>query len=265
MIEIIIPTKGKLDYLFKCLDRIKIHTTVPYQVNVADTGSTSEELGEIKKFLKFHFKKYKNANLFVYDYYNFAAINNDVVRNTNGSRLVFCNNDVFLENDCIGRMNHVMETYKDSDIRVGTVGCRLLYPDGLVQHAGQFAFVRNNGTLEVTHRGIGQKENYPSLDPVMGNTGALMMSERKTFEEIGCFNENYTECFEDVEYNMKCLLDGYINFYLDDAEAIHAESATRTKSWEALRKVTYDYDNTLRPYWRSLSPEQQAKILGYPR
>lgn len=257
MIDIIIPTKGKLDYLFKCLNQIKEYTKVDYHVYVADTGSTDKELQEIAEMLKHLFGDKKNAALYMYDYYNFAKINNDVVKNTNGEWLLFCNNDVFLQCDCIGPMLSAAKKYEE---RVGTIGCRLMYPNKTIQHAGQICLLDIWGNFCVTHRGIGTQNRYPDGE-VMGNTGALMLTSRKRFEEIGGFNEKYNECFEDVEYNLECVKRGYKNGYLDSVEAIHAESQTRGKKWDALNRVTRDYDVVLRPYWKQLPFNLQQHIL----
>ena len=90
MVDIIIPTKGKLDCLFECLKGIREHTNAKYHVHIADTGSSEDELEEMIRYLKLHFSKSENASLYMYDYYNFAKINNDVVKNTNGEWLLFC-------------------------------------------------------------------------------------------------------------------------------------------------------------------------------
>tara|TARA_R110002167_G_scaffold9579_14_gene44335 strand:- start:1765 stop:2577 length:813 start_codon:yes stop_codon:yes gene_type:complete len=263
VVDIIIPTKGKTDYLFKCLQSIIDNTTVPYHVHIADTGSTSEEYTDIVKFLTTKFRDKKNASLYKYTYYNFAKINNDVVKNhCTNDLLLFCNNDIQLIDSCIDSM--VPVAMKDGN---GTVGCRLLFENGNVQHAGQVAFThRPEGwsedydRLEVTHRGLNTTNRYADEESVMGNTAALMMVTRETFYLVGGFNNQYNECFEDVEFNMEVCLAGYNNIYLDSVSAIHAESVSRTKSREAIERLLEDYNKNLVPYWANMS-EYNQKIL----
>ena len=43
-------------------------------------------------------------------------------------------------------------------------------------------------------------------NPVIGNTGGLMLIRKDTFLKFGMFNENYISCLEDVELNLKLKL-----------------------------------------------------------
>lgn len=43
------------------------------------------------------------------------------------------------------------------------------------------------------------------------------------------FNEVYVECFEDVEYNLNCLLKNKKNITISNAVCYHLESQTRDK------------------------------------
>ena len=81
-----------------------------FDIFIADTGSTDDE----KETLKSNIKDYNNITLIEYDYYNFAKINNDVVKNhvTNDYEfLLFCNNDIKL-------LNNVMKAYIEKNARL---------------------------------------------------------------------------------------------------------------------------------------------------
>ena len=71
-----------------------------YTIFIADTGSSTEEIDQIKKYIY----GFDNVKLIEYDYYNFAKINNDVVKNHVSDDidfLLFCNNDIKILNDVI--------------------------------------------------------------------------------------------------------------------------------------------------------------------
>lgn len=265
-VDIIIPTKGKTNYLFKCLQSIIDNTTVPYHVHIADTGSTSKEYHDIVKFLATKFRDKKNASLYKYTYYNFAKINNHVVDNyCESDTLLFCNNDIELIDSCVDELYAATR-----DDAVGTAGCRLLFEDGSVQHAGQLAFThRPNGwqfpqdKLEVTHRGLRTRKRFKPLESVMGNTAALMCVRRDVFDRVKGFNTKYNECFEDVEFNMKVRLAGFSNIYNDTCEAIHAESVSRGKSPASIEREGRDFYDNLFPYWCSLSKSDQRLIKSF--
>jgi hypothetical protein len=61
------------------------------------------------------------------------------------------------------------------------------------------------------------------------------------------FNPNYTNCFEDVELNLKCLIIGYKNYISGNCVAYHYESKTRERATE---KEKLDYQNNLIPFVR---------------
>tara|TARA_R110000824_G_scaffold20817_20_gene78108 strand:- start:4253 stop:5062 length:810 start_codon:yes stop_codon:yes gene_type:complete len=267
-LDIIIPTKGKTNYLFKCLQSIIDHTECDYQIHIADTGSSKEELQEISRFIKKKFSLYENANLYSYNYYNFAKINNSVVtKHCKEDTVLFCNNDIELQGPCIDQLWEMARR-----ANVGTVGCRLLFEDGTIQHAGQIAFTHrpeewpfDEDKLEVTHRGLRQLTTYAPVEEVMGNTAALMCVDREKFDKVGGFNNKYVECFEDVELNMNILLAGYINIYIDRVHAVHAESVTRTKGAAAMDLLGQDYLNNLYPFWNKLSASQQRTITNFTK
>lgn len=259
-VDIVIPTKGNTDILFKCILSILNKTIdTPYHLYICDTGSSDKEIESIKLFLKDNFSTLQNATLLTFDYYNFAKINNHVIWNhCSADTVLLCNNDIELMDNCIDAMYEKLESSQE----IGTVGCRLVFPTGAVQHAGQYAFLNNNGGLEVTHRGLQSRQKYKS-GPVMGNTAALMMVRRQVFIELGMLNERYIECFEDVEFNMEAICVGLTNTYLDDVVATHHESLTRTKSQEAMKKLHHDYNTNLAPYFKSRSKVEVKRILSF--
>ena len=227
-LDIIIPTKGKTDYLFNCIDSIIDKTkTTDYHIYVCDTGSDESDMRSITEYLKEKFSKTKNVTLLRYDYYNFAKINNDVIdAHSTADVLLLCNNDIRLIDNCIDRMYHEIQNTKN----VGTVGCRLLFKNDTVQHAGQVAFTTqpagwyhmDAAKLEVTHRGLRSSTKYKDRESVMGNTAAFMMVTREVYYDVGGLVEKYKECFEDVQFNMECIIREYNNIYLDCVQAYHS-------------------------------------------
>ena len=77
-VAIIIPTKGNVDMLYECVKSFYDHCNHNlFDVFIADTGSTDDEKNQIKTQII----PLGNINFIEYDYYNFAKINNDVVKN----------------------------------------------------------------------------------------------------------------------------------------------------------------------------------------
>jgi glycosyltransferase involved in cell wall biosynthesis len=105
-VAVIIPTKSKLDILFKCLDSFRNKSNYNnYKIYIADTGSSDNEILSIQNYIDNH--DYQRYELIRYDYYNFAKINNDVVNNhidKDTELLLFSNNDIELLNDAVSIM-----------------------------------------------------------------------------------------------------------------------------------------------------------------
>jgi GT2 family glycosyltransferase len=244
-VAVIIPTKGKVDMLLDCVNSFYDHCdTNVFNLFIADTGSTEEEKEEIRK----NISKYNNIKLIEYDYYNFAKINNDVVKNHITDEyefLLFCNNDIKLLNDVISGMLGVYENNK----KTGTVGARLHFGDNTIQHDGILSYIDKNKTFHITHNHLKNYYNYNiTIKDVIGNTGGLLMIRKNVFKKCGFFNENYIECFEDVELNFNCIKLGLINHINSNLVAYHYESITRNNDTNKLIKLQNDYSERLLPF-----------------
>ena len=127
-------------------------------------------------------------------------------------------------NDVIYNM---LSVFKQNS-NVGTVGARLHFEDGTIQHSGVMVSIDENKNLKLGHLGYGTYYNYTnSIDQVIGNTAALMMIKKTIFIKCKMFNENYLEFFEDVELNLVCRLMGCKNYISGLSVAFHYESISR--------------------------------------
>jgi len=240
-LSIIIPTKNNFTVLNNCIQSILTKTSFKnYEIIIADTGSDDETKRKYKDIYIFH-DKFK---IVYYNYYNFSKINNDVVKNhATGNMLLFINDDVELINDAISIMlNH----YHNMGNVVGTIGCRLHYYDNSIQHNGIIIGLNSEKKMVVTHRNLNQIDRYPTnFREVIASTGAFLMVSLDRFKEAGMFNENYIECFEDVELNLQLIKLKYNNYIASDAVAYHYESLSRRKNENMNENVGIDYKKLL--------------------
>ena len=241
-IAIIIPTKGNVLMLKECVDSFYEHCDKDkFDVFIADTGSTNEE----KKWIK---ENIEGIKLLEYDYYNFAKINNEVVRSLPNDLyefILFSNNDIKIMNDIITGMLSVFDKNK----MVGTVGARLHFKDNTIQHDGMVIYLKKeNSSFLISHLNLRNYYNYSTTTKeVIGNTGGLMMIRKNTFENKGMFNEKYNTCFEDVELNVLLTSSGLKNYTCGECVSYHYESITRNEDKTKMTKEGYDYHNTLIP------------------
>lgn len=244
-IAVIIPTKGNVKMLKECIVSFYQNCNSElFDIFIADTGSTDDE----KDILKNNIKDYNNIKLIEYDYYNFAKINNDVVKNHVTDEyefLLFCNNDIKLLNNVIYGMLNIFKTTP----KVGTVGCRLHFEDNTVQHDGILCLLEKGKVVRLSHHGFGCYYNFKNnTQKLLGSTAALLMIKKDTFIKCNYFNENYLSCFEDVELNLQCLLLGLDNYCNSNLVSYHYESKTRNQDPDIYDKFNKDYMNTLLPF-----------------
>lgn len=247
-ISIIIPTKGNVDLLSNCVNSIiEKDSYNNLEIIIADTGSSLEEKKDIEGLINNNIDKIK-IKLVEYDYYNFASINNDVVKNhvpNDSELLLFCNNDIQLVNDAISRM---VDVYLKNKM-VGTIGARLHFEDNTIQHGGIILYLGQDRRVMLTHRGLKSYYTYPTQTrDVFGNTAAFMLIKKDIFNLIGGFYESYKECFEDVQLNIDCLNRNLKNYFASDAVCYHYESQTRNKSDKKWQNEAEDYTQRIIPY-----------------
>jgi len=227
-ISIIIATRDRIDLLSRCIASIISKTTYPnYEIIVVDNESRSEEAQE-------YFRNFEHRLLQFNGPFNFSALNNLAVEQTNAPWLLFLNNDVeVIESEWLTVMaEHVQRA------EVGAVGARLLYPNDTVQHAGvvlgvggiaEHAFRHFPADAPGVSRQLQVTRNYSSV------TGACLLTRRDVFEEVGGFDEEQLPVtFSDVDLCLKMRRAGYLIVYTPFAKLYHHESASRRRSVEAL-------------------------------
>jgi GT2 family glycosyltransferase len=258
-VAVIIPTKGKIELLTNCVKSFynKCNSNF-FTIFIADTGSTDVEKNIIKETIL----PLGDIKFIEYNYYNFAKINNDVVKNHVGDEydyLLFCNNDIELLNNVIYGMLKIFKTNQ----KVGTVGCRLHFEDNTVQHGGILMKMNQQNQLMLGHQGFKSYFNVElNQKQVIGSTAALMMIRKKVFEQCDYFNENYTTCFEDVELNLKCQMLNYHNIYDGTLVAYHLESQTRGKDNTNQVNENFDYSQTLIPFINKNFDKLKNKLIN---
>jgi GT2 family glycosyltransferase len=257
-VAVIIPTKGNVKMLYDCVKSFYDYCDPKlFSIFIADTGSNDDEMVWIKN----NILPLGGVNLIEYNYYNFAMINNDVVKNhipNNYEYLLFCNNDIKLLSNVIYNMLTIFKENRN----VGTVGGRLHFADNTLQHGGIVMYKNKQNIIGVTHLGLNTYYKFNNQNQqVLGNTGALLMIRKDLFKSIGMFNENYNECFEDVELNLKCLLLNHKNFISNKSVAYHYESQTRNSNLLKNEKVIKDYNDNLLPFIKQHINKLENKII----
>ncbi|OGO15927.1 MAG: hypothetical protein A2Z14_13790 [Chloroflexi bacterium RBG_16_48_8] len=223
-VSIIIPTKDKVDLLRRCIESLRENTEYSdYEIILVDNESEEESTIAYYATLKgdSRIKFVQSPGEF-----NFSAANNLGAREGEGKLLLFLNNDVeILESDWLEEMVRWAERPE-----IGIVGAKLLYPNGLIQHAGVVIGMQGHashvfmGSMEKQTGPFGSVDWYRNYSAV---TGACMMIRKDVFEQVGGFNEDYQLVFSDVEICLRVLKKGYRIMYTPYTRLRHYEGQSR--------------------------------------
>jgi GT2 family glycosyltransferase len=158
--------------------------------------------------------------------FNYSALCNDGARATKARVLLFLNNDIaMLESGWLKAM-----VRRAIEPGIGVVGAKLLFSNGLIQHAGVvLGFGGIAGHIyrrsSSGHRGYLAQLTIPRA--VAALTGACIAIERSKFEAIGGFDENLPVDLNDIDFCLRIAERGWTNIWTPEATLIHHQSATR--------------------------------------
>ena len=224
-VSIIIPFRDKVDLLKKSVKSILLKTSYKnYEILLINNKSREEET---LTYLK-EVEKEESVRVLDRDVeFNFSAINNWAANKAGGSYIVFLNNDTEIISP---KWIEEMLMYAAQE-NVGAVGALLYYPDKTIQHAG--VILGMGGFAGHIFAKQKKEETYFNLASSVRNylavTAACMMINKKTFFDVGGFNEKFTICGNDVDLCLTLYEKGFRNVYTPYAELYHHESATREK------------------------------------
>ena len=211
LVSVIIPNKDHsedLDTAIRSL--LEKGTWKNLEFIVVENNSTEQKTWAYYEKIQ---KELPNVHVVTWDGpFNFSAINNFGVPYAKGEYLLFMNNDVELINpDAVREM---MGYAQRPD--VGIVGCRLLYEDDTIQHAG--VVIGFGGIAGHTFIGLHEVQNSYFHRAVTAQdysavTAACLMTKRSLFDQVGGFTEELAVAFNDVDYCLKIRETGKLVVY----------------------------------------------------
>ncbi|MCA9979065.1 MAG: glycosyltransferase family 2 protein, partial [Anaerolineales bacterium] len=251
LISIIIPTRNRLDLIQPCLDSLLAKTCYPhFEVLVMDNGSDEPA---VLDYLQWQSQQDSRLRVIPWSHpYNYSAINNHAARLAQGEFLLLLNNDTVILHD------DWLETLVAIGLRqdVGAVGCRLIYPNHLIQHAG--VIVGLAGVAD--HIGAGLplgKPGYMGRTQLSQNfsavTTACLLVRREACLEVGGMDErDFAVLFNDVDFCLKLGAQGYRIVWSPAVTLIHHGSSTLHVSVDANRLARHRHEQfALVEKWRT--------------
>lgn len=229
LVSIIIPTKDHVDLLSACVHSIFEKTDYPnFELVLVENGSSDPHTFEYYKDLE---DTHDTVHVCYYqrkegEGFNYSALVNFGAQKAQGSIYVFLNNDTVV----ISPMWLSELTGMLSRKEIGIVGAKLIYPDGLIQHAGMFAnangdFSHINQNMSADARGYMNSLMLPRAYSMV--TGALHALRRSVFEELSGYDETLAVGFNDGDICLRARALGYYVVYNPFVELYHHEFSSR--------------------------------------
>lgn len=252
LVSIIIPTRDKAGILKACVESIRHGTDyAAWEILIVDNGSIEPQT------LAWFEEVQHDARIQVVSFagpFNYSAINNFAVRHAKGEIIVLLNNDIeVISPDWLTEMvGHALRP------EIGAVGAKLLYPNGMVQHAGVVLGI--GGVAGHVHRYLGGAEpgyyfraiatqNYSVV------TAACLAVRKSVYEEIGGLDAiNLRVAFNDVDFCLKLLKAGYRNVFTPHALLYHHESLSRGHDDTPEKQAIFEYEfGYMKTFWGNIA------------
>lgn len=225
LVSIIIPNKDHKDDLEKCLGSvIGVQDYGNYEVLVVENNSTEAATFEYYKELE---RRHDCMRVLYYEgEFNFSRINNFAAAQARGEYLLLLNNDTqMIGKNCLRELVSV-----GVQPDVGAVGARLLYGDGIVQHAG--VIIGLSGVAG--HAFLGEQRDYVGYfaravitQNYSAVTAACMLVSKSAYDGVGGMEEKLGVAYNDVDFCLKLRENNYLIVYNPSAELYHYESKSR--------------------------------------
>jgi len=224
-VEIVVPTRDRLDLLKTCVESLKkTRSLAQVSLTIVDNGSSEEETLHYLASLTSRplVKVIRDDRPF-----NYSALNNAAIAQSQADYIVLMNNDIEVID---GAWLDAMLGWAQQD-DVGAVGAKLLYPSRTVQHGG--VVLGLNGVAGHAFAGLPADTQGYFGHAILTRrstavTAATLMVSRQKFLQAGGLNESdLTVAFNDVDLCLKLHRLGYENLITPRATLIHHESASR--------------------------------------
>ena len=217
MVSISIACYNNISFTKQCISSI-LRNTKDFEIILIDNNSTDGTSDWFKAEVLDKgipgvlIQNSKNAG--------FAYAHNQASKEAKGEYFVPLNNDTIV-------LKGWLETMKEpfSDVKTGMVGSKLLMPGTKrIQHIGVH-FLESGIPY---HKDLGQEDihEFDEAKVAPAVTAACMMMKTDLFKEVGGFDEEYVNGWEDIDLNLKLRKMVYVIYVQPKSVLYHYEGQT---------------------------------------
>lgn len=235
--SIILLTYNQIDYTKKCIESIRSHTHLDYEIIVVDNGSKDETLAYLSEQEDITVIENKeNAG--------FAKGNNQGVEKATGETILFLNNDTVVTP---GWLDSLLNTLYSSE-KIGIAG-----PVSNNISGNQCISVTyNQETLDGLENFAAEyvKEKTGEKKKVLRLVGFALACKKKVLDEVGLFDESFgIGNYEDDDLCLRVLREGYELYIAQDSFIHHFGSVTFRNSPINFNQLLFTNKSKLYEKW----------------
>ena len=258
-VSIIIPSKDNYEVLRRCIDSlIRVTKYDDYEIIVVDNGSNESNKAIIEKYLEENGVSY----LYSTESFNFSKMCNDGAGIAKGDVLVFLNDDTeIIEPEWLMKM-----AGQARQKHTGAVGAKLYYPASKkIQHCGisclligPVNYLQGLDDSDIYYYGRNRADYN-----VLAVSAACLAVEREKFGEIGGFNEELPNNYNDVDFCLRLNSAGYFNIIRNDVKLYHYESLSRDISNSSMMFSDLKHLKQLNPAYKIRDPFHNRNLSQF--
>jgi len=251
-ISILIVAYNQAELTFRCLQSLIENAPHQTEVIIVDNGSYDETQDLLNQVEGAHVIR-NEENL------HFIGGANQAAKEARGEYILFLNNDTQILPGSIQSAINTIENAAD----VGAVGAKLILPDGSLQEAG--GIIWNDGSCIAYGRGDNPfASQYMFMRDVDYSSAAFLLTKRKTFFDLGGFDESYKPAYyEDADYCLKLWEKGMRVVYDPNAAVIHYEFGSSVIKENAIQLQITNRKIFVSHHTQKLSDQPDPKIANF--
>ena len=203
-----------------CLKTIEKTKYTNYKIYIADDSSTDES----NEFVHNNFPQVE----FIINKPNggYAQNMNNTIKyalkHFKPDFLMLMNNDIIVKNKLwLLELVSTIKQYKNA----GIVGCQLLYPNNIINNAGELND-SGNSIHNIRGRGEPYKGKYDNIEEVSLVTGAAFLIKKEIFTKVGYLDEVFFMGSDDTDIVLRSKDAGFKIIYNGKVKLIHLDSFT---------------------------------------
>jgi GT2 family glycosyltransferase len=241
-LAVVVVSHGQPDLVRACLQSLRRHpASDAIEVWVIDSGSPDETPDVVAR-------EFPEVQLLRCGNVGFSHANNLALRQTKASYALLLNPDTEVFEGTLDRCLERLEAEPD----IGVVGCKLVLPNGELDHASKRSFPTPLSAL-AHFTGIGRLEGAPGAlsqyrathlgDDEAGDVdavnGAFMLVRMAAVHEVGLLDEGYWLYMEDLDWCKRFWEAGWRVFYEPAASALHVKGGSSGRRRRARQEIAF--------------------------